>query len=136
MSETSARAGESPLGRALVVDDDKAIRALTTTVLQRWGLTVDMAANGREALALTADHSYAVIVLDLMMPEMNGLEVIEHLRARDAALLQRVVVVTAAVQLTRGHLPEDICHVLLKPFDLGEFQTAVSKCMSGDPPSS
>jgi CheY-like chemotaxis protein len=78
-------------------------------------LVVDTATNGREALALTAQHPYAVIVLDLMMPDINGLDVIEQLRSRDACMLPRVVVITAAVQLVRRASLAQVGQVLLKP---------------------
>lgn len=83
--------------RALVVEDDLAIRSLVSAVLRREGFVVDPAVNGREALALLGDRTYAVIVLDLTMPDINGVELLESLRRRDERMLRRVVVMTAAV---------------------------------------
>jgi len=120
--------------RALVVEDDKAIRTLAINVLHRVGFVVDGASDGREALRLVgADNPYAVIILDLMMPELNGLEVIDELRVRDPRLLDRIVVITAAVQIAHRGLPAELCRVLLKPFDLAEFQAAVIACADPAP---
>jgi len=127
------REGRSDLAaepRALVADDDLAIRSLVTKVLRREGFTVDTAENGREALALLAERSYALIVLDLVMPQVSGVEILEYLRHRDARTLRRVVIITASVPRVRPELPADICHILTKPFDLGDFQAAVARCLA------
>jgi CheY-like chemotaxis protein len=65
--------------RVLVVDDDKAIRTLVTTVLTRNGDSVETAQNGEEAIGAIAGKKFGAIVLDLMMPKLDGFEVIEHL---------------------------------------------------------
>jgi CheY-like chemotaxis protein len=114
--------------RALVVEDDLAIRLLVSAVLRREGFVVDPAVNGREALALLGDRTYAVIVLDLTMPEIDGVQLLESLRRRDERMLRRVVVMTAAVHRARPELPPEICHVLTKPFDLADFYAAITSC--------
>ena len=129
--DAGAADGEPPRPRALVIDDDRAIRSLAGTVLRRGGFIVDDATNGRDAFALVRTGTfYDVIVLDLMMPDMNGFEFIDELRSLDARALDRIVVITASVHLARRGMPEDICHVLLKPFDLADFQAAVTKCLA------
>jgi len=116
--------------RALVAEDDLAIRSLITKVLGREGFTVDAVQNGREALTLLAERAYAVIVLDLAMPLVNGVELLEYLRRRDARSLRRVVIITASVPVVRPALPADICSILTKPFDLADFQAAVARCLA------
>ena len=66
----------------LVVDDSKSIRDVLVRALTREGYRVLQAQNGREALNLVAANSISLILLDLEMPEMGGLEVLEYLRAR------------------------------------------------------
>jgi CheY-like chemotaxis protein len=122
------RPAASPQRRALVVEDDPAIRSLVLAVLRREGFVVDAAVNGRESLALLAERSYALMVLDLTMPEMNGVELIAYLRQRDARILSNVLVITASVAGTRPDLPDEICHILTKPFELTAFQAAVASC--------
>lgn len=115
--------------RVLVVDDDRAILSLETMLLSRSGFEVDTAANGREAAGMLAGgNPYEAIVLDLMMPEMNGYDFLEHLRALDGSAASRVVVVTAAVRDTRQRVPSDVHRVLYKPFDVDEFREAVRAC--------
>lgn len=115
--------------RVLVVDDDRAILSLETMLLSRSGFEVDTAANGREAAGMLAEgNPYEAIVLDLMMPEMNGFDFLEHLRSLDGNAASRVVVVTAAVRDTRQRMPSDVHRVLYKPFDVDEFRDAVQAC--------
>ncbi|MGF1480745.1 MAG: response regulator [Cyanophyceae cyanobacterium] len=64
----------------LVVDDERAIRETTQTVLERYGYSVMTAPNGREAIALYAQHPHiAVVLMDMMMPAMDGLTTIRAL---------------------------------------------------------
>jgi CheY-like chemotaxis protein len=71
----------SSLGRVLVVDDEEDIRSMLGIVLSTEGWDVDEAADGREALLRCAAGRYDLVVLDLRMPELSGLEVAHHLVA-------------------------------------------------------
>ena len=82
--------------RVLIVEDSSDLRALFVRVLQRKGFRVYEAANGREALACLPEVEPDVIVTDVMMPEMDGIELIRHLRSRPSTAEIPVVVMTAA----------------------------------------
>lgn len=114
--------------RALIVEDDPAIRALTAAVLRREGFVVDLATNGREAMPLLRQSHHDVIVLDLSMPEMSGIELLEYLGHSAPQTLRRVVVMTAAVHSVQHGLPHDICRIITKPFELTDFVAAVDGC--------
>jgi two-component system response regulator MprA len=118
--------------RILVVDDDSAIRVLLTTVLRRNGFEVDVARNGEEALEMIVAMSYAVILLDLMMPICDGLEVIQYLdRAGDSLPQRCIIVLTAAAGKDLARLDSKrVFRVLRKPFDLSELMTAVTECLT------
>jgi CheY-like chemotaxis protein len=88
--------GQKAERRALVVDDDPDTRVWLRRMLREEGWTVLEAANGREALARLADKAPDVVLLDLMMPEMDGFELIEELRHDEVWRRLPVVVVTAA----------------------------------------
>jgi DNA-binding response OmpR family regulator/tRNA A-37 threonylcarbamoyl transferase component Bud32 len=82
-------------GRILVVDDDDLNRDLLTRRLRARAFDTSAAANGREALRLIANESFDLVLLDVMMPDMSGIEVLGHLRRRlDAAELP-VIMATA-----------------------------------------
>ena len=78
-----------------VVDDDGDARELMRRLLERDGWEVVEAENGRAALARLGEHRPELILLDLMMPEMDGFELLGALRAREAWRTIPVVVVTA-----------------------------------------
>ena len=81
-------------GHVLVVDDDPASAELLRRLLEKDGWAVDHAANGHEALDRLARRRPALILLDLMMPEMDGLEFVERLRRNPAAASIPVIVIT------------------------------------------
>ena len=82
--------------RILVVDDNEDNRYTLTRRLQREGYEqVDLATNGREALDLIAQRPFDLVLLDIMMPEMNGYEVLERLKADDRLRHIPVIVISA-----------------------------------------
>jgi len=113
--------------RVLVVDDDRDVREILFTVLQQRGISVDSAMNGREALDLIAQHQYMVVVLDLMMPEVDGFTVLETLQA--AGTLPVVLVLTAADPGLTERLDPTLIHGLIrKPFDPDEVADVIAAC--------
>lgn len=115
--------------RILVVDDDDAIRTLLFTVLRRRGLSVDTAPDGAAALDLLGRCNYSVILLDLMMPRVNGWEVLDHLAARPPACRPVVLVITAGLEL-RGFPPDLVTGTIHKPFDVDLIVEAVAACVT------
>src|SRR5258708_1345044 len=114
-----------PHRRVLVVDDDPSCRGPLSTVLRANDLTVDEAADGVEALQLIAVNQYAVILLDLMMPRLDGFGVIEALGRTEAGETV-VLVVTGADRAAIERLdPRRIHGIVRKPFDLPELATVV-----------
>ena len=73
-------AGVARRHRALVVEDDEAVRRLLTKLLGRQNISVDSTSDGKMAIELLDANHYSVIVLDLMVPGANGFEIIEHLK--------------------------------------------------------
>jgi signal transduction histidine kinase/DNA-binding response OmpR family regulator len=84
-----------PAGRVLLIEDDEATRAVIRQILTSDGWTIDEADNGRVGLARLATAVPDVIVLDLMMPEMDGFEFLAELRSRPDGRDIPVLVVTA-----------------------------------------
>jgi CheY-like chemotaxis protein len=112
--------------RVLVVDDDPVIRRLLVWTLQRYSLTVDEAKDGVEALALLNEHQYAVVLLDLIMPVLDGFGV---LHALGGATPPVVLVITGADRRDVAHLdPQRIHGIVRKPFDPEELASIVVAC--------
>ncbi len=82
-------------GRVLVVDDDKHAVEILYRLLQKEGFQVRRAQSGREALAVVAAEEVDVILLDVMMPDMDGFQVCEALRAVDRTRDIPVILLTA-----------------------------------------
>jgi DNA-binding response OmpR family regulator len=116
-----------PTKRVLIVDDEQDVRNILFTVLQARGIQADCAANGREALDLIGQHPYVVVVLDLMMPEVDGFTVLETLRANGT--LPVVLVLTAADQGLIDRLDASLIHgVVRKPFEPIEIADVIAAC--------
>ncbi len=80
-SATKAVAGERGLGRILVVDDNEVSRRTLARILEREGFSVAGAENGVAALAILAQENIDLILLDILMPEMDGFELLKKLKA-------------------------------------------------------
>jgi DNA-binding response OmpR family regulator len=91
--------------RVLVVEDSEPIRVLLATVLGEEGYTVETVADGETALARAAGSAYALILTDMTLPGISGVEVIQRLRALELHRTTPVLVITAvtkAAQLRSG----------------------------------
>jgi CheY-like chemotaxis protein len=116
--------------RILIVDDDDAIRALLFTLFRRRGLDVDTACNGREAVDRCMRCDYALILLDLMMPLMNGWEVLERLKElADRPAHPLVIVLSAGVDPVNLD-SRVVVGALRKPFDVPVLLDMVTACLS------
>lgn len=126
---------ESPRGRLLVADDEVSIAAILFTTFQFLGYDVVTAATGREALRAAASAAPDVVLLDVMLPDLDGFEVYRRLRAAD---------VTAPVMfLSARQSTDDKVHGLTlggddyvaKPFDIKELVARVEVLLRrGVPP--
>jgi len=119
--------------RVLVVDDDAVTRELLGFSLRRRSLTVDEARDGHEALALMKNHQYAVIVLDLLMPGLDGAGVLAGMDGPDLTSPPVVLVITAADRREIARLdPRRIHGIMRKPFDPEDLEIAVSRALNAD----
>jgi DNA-binding response OmpR family regulator len=115
-----------------VVDDDQALRGLFTTLLTRKGFAVDTATDGRVAYDQLQRHTYSVILLDLMMPDVNGFELLAKLRRDSPALLDRVIVMTGASQRSIESLDmSNLWGLIRKPFDIDQLVSSAEACAQG-----
>jgi CheY-like chemotaxis protein len=121
--------------KILVVDDEPKVVQLIREKLESYGYGVVSAADGPQALAHAREQRLDLILLDLAMPLMNGLEVLTRLRASKATSQIPVVVVTAHND-TRSILKAKDLYVaeyITKPFDLDALLDAVRRSLG--PPS-
>lgn len=111
--------------RVLIVDDSERLREALRSGLGSMGLAVDVAADGRAALAFLDAGEYDVIVLDLLMPRLDGREVLREVRRR--GLDARVLVLSAldGVDERVGRLDDGADDYLVKPFSFDELRARV-----------
>ena len=104
----------------LVAEDDAAIRKLICAIVRKQGVEVVSASDGAEAIARAQSEPFDALLLDLMMPNENGWQVMQQLTAQQSPLLAKTVVITAASDREIGDLPEQ-ARVIRKPFDIREL---------------
>lgn len=109
-------------------EDDAPIRALVKRLIERVGFAVDAVENGAIALERLREDCYDLVVLDLMMPGVDGYEVIRRLRETRPANLKRIIVMSAASDAIRYEFPEPVCKVIAKPFDIEKMTAALREC--------
>ena len=114
--------------RVLVVDDDDAIRALLLTILRRRGIKVDSARDGMEAVDHFARCRYAVTLLDLMMPRMNGYELLDEIAKMPREQRPIVIVLTAGIE-PRDLPSEIVSGTVRKPFDIEMLVDTIAACI-------
>ncbi len=115
--------------KILAVDDEKNIVRLVQVNLERAGYKVITAGDGKEALKKVADEKPDLIVLDVMMPYMDGFEVLQNLRRNPATRFLPVIMLTAKTQdadVFRGWQSGVDCY-LTKPFNPVELLSFVKR---------
>ena len=115
--------------RILVVDDDAEIRGLLTAVLEKHDLMVNVAADGAAAIELLREFQYAVVLVDLMMPRIDGFQLLDHMSGPDVVSPPVVLVITAADRANIERLDAQRIHgIVRKPFDPEEIARLVVAC--------
>ena len=118
--------------RILVADDDVSIRQLLCTIVKREGHEVDCVADGLEAIEKLKSHEYQVILLDLMMPRLDGFGVIEYLKEHPPARKPVVLIITAYADQQFKEVDSDVVSgVLRKPFEVADLGGVISLCVQG-----
>jgi DNA-binding response OmpR family regulator len=117
--------------KVLVVEDDDAIRALLVAALRREPFDVHSVTNGAEALAVTRDTEYTVILVDLMMPEVSGVEFLEIFHQQHPDSRTVIFLMTAFDDVIIRRLPRTLIHgIIRKPFDVPQLVTMVREVVA------
>jgi CheY-like chemotaxis protein len=111
----------------LVVEDDPTVRLLECGLLKFAGYSVLQASNGEQALALAADHQPILIVLDVGLPTMSGLQVLHALAAQPATSSIPVLIVSSYGGLITYQHRSRMAGCLTKPFDPSHFVALVGE---------
>ena len=125
--------GESTVDRAhasaLIVDDDVAMRALLAELLEEEGFNVTTASNGFSGLRLATEQRPQLILLNLVLPELSGAEVLGELRSNQHLRDLAIVVVSGNAELLSERQAAQVDAIMRKPFDISSFLATVHRAV-------
>ena len=115
--------------RALVVEDDEPIRLMLTKVIQREHIDVESAVDGVEAIERLDADGFDVVVLDLMMPRIDGYGVLRYMQEHRPELLPCTIIASAVPESEiLRNFEEPVFKIHAKPFDIRELLADVRRC--------
>lgn len=117
--------------RALVVDDDEPIRTMLAKILERQNLDVETARDGAEAIERLDEGAFDVVVLDLMMPRVDGYGVLRYMREHHPSELACTIIASAVPEseiLRQFDIPVHKIHA--KPFDIARLIADIRSCIA------
>jgi two-component system response regulator AtoC len=113
----------------LIVDDDEAIRHMLTAVLSKEGMTVFAARDGAEAIALFTTHRMPVVLMDIRMPRLSGMQALAEIRKLDRSAAVILMTAFAEVETAVRAIKEGAFDYILKPFDIAELKLLVGRAL-------
>jgi two-component system response regulator (stage 0 sporulation protein F) len=115
--------------KILIVDDQFGIRILLNEVFQKEGYETFQAANGVQALDILQKHTPDLVLLDMKIPGMDGIEILKRMKRIDPEI--RVIIMTAYGELDMIQEAKDLGAIthFAKPFDIDDIRAAVKKHM-------
>ncbi len=116
------------LPRVLIADDEDAIRTLVSRMLSRAGFETVEASDGQRAIERLDAGRFDAVVLDLMMPRVDGFGVVEHLITTQPRMMEKTIIITAFPKTAAKERLHHVCSILSKPFDIQELVQLVTEC--------
>ena len=113
----------------LVIDDDKAMRDACFQILSRQGYQVELAASARQGLTLLERMSFDAILLDLVMPDMDGLEALKKIKALDPDVEVIIITGYGTIQSAVESIKAGAFHFLSKPFVPDDLRNLVNRAL-------
>ena len=119
------------MAKVLIVDDEESVRTLLQMVLEGESYEVEVAINGREALALYEQQPADVVITDIAMPEMNGFDLIVELTRRWAGT--KVIAISGLAENLAIAKMLGACETLQKPFNLDHISRTTRQVVTRPP---
>jgi DNA-binding NtrC family response regulator len=120
--------------RVLIIEDEPRMRDLLERAVRGWGFEVFTARSGEEALRSSESAKPEIVLLDLNLPGMDGLELFRRLRERDAHIQGIVLTGFASVEAAKQAVHLEVVEFLTKPCHLGELELAFDRALRRLPP--
>jgi len=117
------------MSKILLVDDDATVLDLVRETLEGCGYTIDTATNSQDALLKVKDGNYSMIIVDLLLPDMNGFILSQEIKRVNPTLADRILFISGILfgQSTVEHLGSIGAGFLSKPFQIDSLIEAVDK---------
>jgi two-component system nitrogen regulation response regulator GlnG len=115
------------LHRVLVADDEESMRWVLSKALKKKGFSVDLARDGREALALLQETPYDLALLDIKMPGISGLDLLDRLRELKSETLTVIMTAEASMKNAVEAMKRGAYDYITKPFDLDVIDAIIEK---------
>jgi two-component system response regulator HydG len=128
MSKTAA-SGSTPRAQILVVDDDKTMRDACLQILSRQGYHVEEAASARQGMGLLERSSFDVILLDLVMPDLDGLETLKKIKSVDSDCEVIIITGYGSIPTAVEAMKAGAFHFLSKPFAPDDLRAAITRAL-------
>src|SRR6266480_5511079 len=116
--------------RILIADDDEVSRQLFAETLEEEGYRVDRAQSGDEALSLLRDGLYELLIIDVRMPGITGLEVTRILHEKNSSLPIIVMTAFGSIETAIEAIHEGAFDFISKPMNLEELKKTVSRALA------
>ena len=116
--------------RILVVDDECSVCQALVMGFASHEFTVDVAANGQTAIQLACPGKYDVLIADLGLPDMNGMEVIQRIKERHPEIIPIVITAHSTEESCREGRQNGVTQFLEKPFTLKAIKIAVREALA------
>jgi len=117
-------------GSILVADDEESVRNLVRSVLTKMDYAVTTASNGEEVLSQIKNHEFDLLIMDIRMPKLDGMEAFKVLRLDYPSLPIIMITAFSTIETTLETMRLGAFDYITKPFDISEVKTAVEKAFS------
>jgi two-component system response regulator HydG len=125
----AAASGNTPRAQILVVDDDKTMRDACHQILTRQGFQVEEAPSARQGLGLLERSSFDVILLDLVMPDLDGLETLKKIKSVDNDCEVIIITGYGSIPTAVEAMKAGAFHFLSKPFAPDDLRTVITRAL-------
>ncbi len=115
--------------RILVVDDEQGLRDLLHMTLEMEGYQVVTACDGQEALALMEKEKFQLVITDIMMPQMDGIKLLEKIKIKSSSTEVIVVTGYGHVETSDNALKKGAYECILKPYSIDRVLEVVAKAL-------
>lgn len=115
--------------KALVVDDSESIREIVKFTLENNGYEITLGNDGKHALTFLDGRHFDIVITDLHMPEMDGIELIKHIRAKDEYKNTPIIILTTESQISKKEMAKEAGATgwIIKPFAPQKLILALNK---------